>query len=210
MFWREKSPVKAFQWLGVTYPVNLSYDRVLTMFDVFEDKELRPQDQWEIAFELFIDDEEIASAFDDDKAAFVSDMFEKMLGIDLLGGPGDDEEIPSFDFQEDASRIFSSFLFDYNMNLYEQQGKLSWTDFIELLFNLSEEAQFSQAVSYRLAKVPRKTKHNEDEVNRIKAMKEKYAFKSERMVNRVREIEGKRLLKKMQAHSDFIKKGGKE
>ncbi|WP_277640109.1 Gp15 family bacteriophage protein [Bacteroides graminisolvens] len=211
MFWRDASPIKTFQWRGYQIPVNLSYDRVLTMFDVFEDNDLRPHEQWEIAFELFVDDEEIVNAFDtNDKAPFLIDMFKELLRIDLTDESGEDEQIPSFDFHEDASRIFSSFLFDYNMNLYEQQGKLSWSDFIELLFNLSDDTQFSQAVSYRLASIPKKDKYNEDEVKRIRAMKEKYAFKSERMVKRVEEIKGKALLRKMQEHTNFIKKGGKE
>ncbi|PGC44944.1 Gp15 family bacteriophage protein, partial [Bacillus wiedmannii] len=49
------------------------------------------------------------------------------------------QEVPIVDFTIDAERIFSSFLFDYNINLIEQQGKLLWNEFLALFNNLSEE-----------------------------------------------------------------------
>ncbi len=106
--------------------------------------------------------------------------------------------------------FFSSFLFDYNMNLYEQQGKLSWQEFHRIIVQSIRRCPILIGSLISRCKGPKKDKYNEDEVRRIRAMKEKYGFKSERMKNRIREIEGKRLVKRMQEHTSFIKEGGKK
>ncbi len=211
MFWRDPSPIQEYKWNGLIIEVNLAYDNVLTLLELLQDEDFKPHERLYIGFELFMDDE-TAERFDvETRVAFMVDMMRDLLELDIQKET-DDMSIPAFDFMEDAGRIYSSFLYDYQIDLYQKQGVLSWTDFLQLLENLSEETQFQKAVGYRTMKVPRRTEYNKEDVKHIEDMKKKYAFKSDRMKKQIDEAKGRAALAKMQEQSARLKalrqKGG--
>ena len=211
MFWRDPSPIQEYKWNGLIIEVNLAYDNVLTLLELLQDEDFKPHERLYIGFELFTDDE-TAERFDaETRVAFMVDMMRDLLELDIQKDT-DDMSIPAFDFMEDAGRIYSSFLYDYQIDLYQKQGVLSWADFLQLLENLSEETQFQKAVGYRTMKVPRRTEYNKEDVKHIEDMKKKYAFKSDRMKKQVDEAKGRAALAKMQEQSARLKalrqKGG--
>src|SRR5690625_7547641 len=63
----------------------------------------------------------------------------------------EDEKI--FDFVQDAEFIYASFMHTYQIDLFEQQGKLQWTKFKALLNGLSEDSIFSRVVGIRTAEL---------------------------------------------------------
>ncbi|WP_381151628.1 Gp15 family bacteriophage protein, partial [Streptomyces cyaneofuscatus] len=77
-----------------------------------------------------------------------------------------------FDFEQDAEYIYASFLFDYNLDLFEQQGKLHWRKFQALLKGLSEDAKFSKVIEIRTMKLPKEG----EERKRIQELKRIYAL----------------------------------
>lgn len=211
MFWRDPSPIQEYKWNGLIIEVNLAYDNVLTLLELLQDEDFKPHERLYIGFELFMGDE-TAERFDvETRVAFMVDMMRDLLELDIQKDT-DDINVPAFDFLEDAGRIYSSFLYDYQIDLYQKQGVLSWADFLQLLENLSEETQFQKAVGYRTMKVPRRTEYNKEDVKHIEDMKKKYAFKSDRMKKQVDEAKGRAALAKMQEQSARLKalrqKGG--
>lgn len=82
-------------------------------------------------------------------------------------------------FFEDAERIYASFLIDYNIDLLNEVGVLSWDEFIALFNNLSEKTPIMQAIMYRGCEVP-SGPENKEERRRIRKMKEFYELKSQR------------------------------
>ncbi|MFE3747190.1 Gp15 family bacteriophage protein, partial [Bacillus subtilis] len=71
-----------------------------------------------------------------------------------------------------AEYIYASFLFDYNLDLFEQQGKLHWRKFQALLKGLSEDAKFSKVIEIRTMKLPKEG----EERKRIQELKRIYAL----------------------------------
>lgn len=211
MFWRDPSPIQKYKWNGLIIEVNLAYDNVLTLLELLQDEDFKPHERLYIGFELFVNDETTERFDVETRVAFMVDMMRDLLELDIQKDT-DDINVPAFDFLEDAGRIYSSFLYDYQIDLYQKQGILSWADFLQLLENLSEETQFQKAVGYRTMKVPRRTEYNKEDVKHIEDMKKKYAFKSDRMKKQVDEAKGRAALAKMQEQSARLKairqKGG--
>lgn len=209
MFWRDSSPIQKYIWDGLMIDVDLSFDHVLMFLELLQDEDFHVHDRLIIGIELFVD-EKIVNKFDRrSRIDFMVSMMQDLLEIDL-NDQNHEIDIPAFDFFEDAGRIYSSFLYDYHIDLYEKQGRMSWHDFLQLLENLSEKTQFQQAVMYRTSEVPRKTEHNKDEIKHIKAMKKKYAFTSERMKKLIQKANDLKVLAKMQEHSQRIKGGARK
>jgi len=204
MFWRDPSPIQEYKWNGLLIDVNLAFDNVLMLLELLQDEDFKPHERLYIGFELFTDDE-TAERFDaETRVGFMIDMMRDLLELDIQKET-DDTSIPAFDFIEDAGRIYSSFLYDYQIDLHQKQGVLSWADFLQLLENLSEETQFQKAVGYRTMKVPRRTEYNKEDVKHIEDMKKKYAFRSDRMKQQVQAAKDRESLAKMQAQSARIK-----
>ncbi|SER00502.1 Bacteriophage Gp15 protein, partial [Virgibacillus subterraneus] len=92
------------------------------------------------------------------------------------------EEAPkqkTYDFNIDAERIYASFLMDYNLDLFKEQGKLHWKKFMALFSGLSEKTPFMQVVNIRTMEVPKETKHNKKDRQRIQKLKRQYALDKE-------------------------------
>ena len=83
-----------------------------------------------------------------------------------------------FDFKVDAERIYASFMMDYGIDLFEEQGKMHWKKFIALLSGLSERTPFMQVVNIRTMEVPKRNDRDSFEKYRQKILraKRKYAL----------------------------------
>lgn len=207
MFWRDPSPSTTYTFRGYKIPISLAFDNVLTMFEVFEHDRFSDEQKFDIAFEIFAD-EEVHDQFPlEVRIDFVIKLLKDKLDIDLTKPSEDETEPPPFDFIEDAGRIHSSFLFDYSMDLREQQGRMDWQTFLGLLYNLSDDCQFGQAMHYRQCPIPKQDKYNADEIKRIKAQKERYSLKNERVLDKIRKAKEREMLAKMEAHSRKVKGG---
>ncbi len=97
----------------------------------------------------------------------------KVILNDLLGNKQVDESGQRvFDFKQDEELIFSSFLFDYNINLDEKD--LTWKQYSTLLSNLSSECKLFKVIGYRQMKIPAITKDNREQVESIIKLKNMY------------------------------------
>ncbi|MGG3528919.1 Gp15 family bacteriophage protein [Bacillus pseudomycoides] len=197
--------VDRFHWHGVDIELNLSYDNILVMFQLFDDKKVSDNAKLPVALNMLVVERSLLAQLNGEQQnKLLVDIFKAKLNIDLdkkervneitnkdNSTDGEDEafqEVPVVDFTIDAERIFSSFLFDYNMNLIEQQGKLLWNQFLALFNNLSEETPMKTAIKYRTCEVPKKTKDNADQVKDIKKKKAFYELPKAKEIREASEL----------------------
>ena len=210
-----------YHWAGVDIELNLSFDNVLKIMELFDDETISNRNKPNIALMMLIVDHRILEQLEwRCKEQLIIDVFKDKLNIDLLSNKkknemteaieneGDEQppEIPIVNFTLDADMIFASFLFDYNINLFEQQGKLQWSEFLALFNNLSEKAPMKIAIHYRTCEIPKKDKHNADERKRIKKMKERYELPEAKAIRE--EMEYKAYLKRLEAQKRQVEQYG--
>lgn len=145
---------------GVTYPLDLSFNNVLTVFDVLGDEDLTPTQSLDTALFLLI-----GEGFEltlNEKVALLKAVFQEHIGQqttfvekDVLGNPlPTKEEDPTYSFQHDADYIYAAFMQAYRIDLIGEQGKMSWSQFKALFAGLPEETAFRRIVSIRTRELP--------------------------------------------------------
>ena len=81
-----------------------------------------------------------------------------------------------FDLIQDAEYIYSSFLYDYGIDLYDQVGKMHWYKFNALLSGLSEDSKLMKVIGYRSEPIPT-GKGSQKQAKLVRERKKKYALK---------------------------------
>ncbi|QWI52522.1 Gp15 family bacteriophage protein [Bacillus mycoides] len=200
---------------GVAVELNLSFDNILLMFQLFDDATVRENQKPITALHMLVVENSLLAQLDTtQKMDLLKLIFREKLNVELEkdgkkgelesnqlhtdsspGGEDKDEEsssVPVVDFTIDAERIYSSFLYDYRIDLIEQQGKLLWNQFIALFNNLSDDTQMKIAIKHRTSEIPKKTKENADEVKHARKMKEHYELpqaKAQREAQQLKEFQ---------------------
>lgn len=149
--------VTSFVYDGKKYEIDLSFDNVLDVFDVLDDKNLRDYEKVDIGLSLLLGDyecDDIISLWNyifDNFITFADE--EEPVEYDLLGNPmpkkNDSKKVKSIDFEKDAEYIFASFKQAYNINLLEEQGKMHWHEFKALLVGLPQNTIMKWIMSIR-------------------------------------------------------------
>lgn len=173
---------------GVEYQLDMSFDNILRLFDLLEDRTINNVTKIEVGLRMLIDD-----TLDDydiyQKAEIFTEIFKQSIGVDnkkkqlvdLDGNPmpdvsEDDKKV--FDLTQDAEYIYASFMHTYRIDLFEMQGKLHWKKFKALLNGLSEDSIFSRVVGIRTAELPT-GKGMAKERERLRKLKRQYALDDE-------------------------------
>lgn len=144
---------------GIELYLNVSFDTVIRYMELTEDDDFEQQEKLLIMFDMFVENsEEIEDV--NDKVKILEIILRDVLGFDLdkdeKKDEGDDAAPPvkSYDFQKDAGIIYASFLYDYQLDLFELQGRLHWRQFIALFEHLSEKTKMAQVMGWRTMKTP--------------------------------------------------------
>lgn len=148
---------------GEVQQLDLSFDNILLVFEALEDESITKDiDKVLIALRLlFVDDVEFESL--DTIVLVYKGIMEQVIGAPQQKDATEDtEEIEEaeyidreekfYDLQQDAQYIYASFLKDYGIDLFEQQGKLHWKKFNALLMSLSDDTMFKKVISIRQRK----------------------------------------------------------
>ena|SRR5690625_953050 len=165
-----------YEYRGVTYHIDLSFDNILLMFEMFEDDTFLDVEKIDIAIEMLIKETIEFESIEEQYLVF-KDLMKVVLDIDLDEQDENNEKI--FDFKQDAELIYASFFSAYGIDLMEQKGELPWYKFMKLLRQLEDNTQFKKAVSYRVMKIPKENKHNREQVKELRRLKEAYALKDD-------------------------------
>ncbi|MBW4827651.1 MAG: bacteriophage Gp15 family protein [Clostridiaceae bacterium] len=168
--------ITSFIYDGKEYTIDLAFDNVLDVFDVLNDDTLRNNEKAEIALELLLDEhieEDIIGIWNYIYKEFIEVKSKQYIEYDLKGNPMpiQDEENDSFiDLDKDAEYIYASFMQAYNIDLYEQQGKLHWYEFKALLNGLPSNTIMQRIIQIRMWK-PSKHESSEYKENMRKLQK---------------------------------------
>lgn len=180
-----------YRWHGVDIELNLAFDNVLVFLKMFGDESIPMERRMKLALTMLVVDKDILKPISEHGKLldFTFDMLRDKLNLrirdedklpvkdnsDSENEEELDEPVPVYDWEEDAGYIYSSFLFDYGIDLIEQQGKLTWDRFIQLFHDLSENSKMGEAMKYRSCEIPKKEKGSDNEERkRIIKMKKYY------------------------------------
>lgn len=170
---------------GKDYALDLSFDNVLRIYELKDDDEIDDYTKIEYMFEMLVIGGESLDLSIEQKSMIVEKIFDTFILVESKYK--DQQETQNaeesakkiWDINKDAELIYASFLYDYNIDLFEQQGKLHWKKFIALLNGLSEDSPFMQVIRIRTMEIPKPNKYNAKERETIRKLKRLYALEQE-------------------------------
>jgi len=156
--------------------LNLSFDRVLKIFELLQNDFFCDEEKLKISLRLLVVNyRSIQRYVIMEQYEIFDEIMKTFVNQEKANGEKNDEKV--IDYTEDAQYIFSSFYKDYGMDLYEMQGKLHWFKFLSLLTGLSSDTKMRQILDIRTQKIPAPTAYNREEIERLRNLKAFYALK---------------------------------
>ena len=154
--------------------LNLAYNRVLKFYKLMKDTEVSNQEKIKITLKLFVKNyDEIVSLSFNDKSEIIKIIHNDFIEIKSKKS-NDDKNI--LDFDKDFTFIYSSFMQDYQIDLYDHVDKLDWRKFIYLFVGLSDKTKIMQVMSIRAREMPKPTKYNSEEISQLYKLKAYYSL----------------------------------
>jgi hypothetical protein len=167
-----------FEYRGAIYHVDMSFDNILLLFEMFDDKELEEYEKIFLALQLLINEyaELDIESYEEAYELFKYVLLE-FLEIDLESKSEDGEaQVKMCDYQKDAELIYASFFAVYKLDLFELKGKLHWKKFQALLTHLDDNSPFKQVIGYRVMKVPSEKEASKEYRQHVLKMKQLYSL----------------------------------
>lgn len=136
--------------------LDLSFDNILDVLEVLNEQSFGMYEKLDMSCELLIaNDEPIELTIEEKtdlymhvKNTYIEPDEDHFIERDILGNPMPEQSNKTIDFEKDAKFIFASF-FTIGINLFEQQGKLTWMEFQALMSALPEDSIMSRIISIR-------------------------------------------------------------
>jgi hypothetical protein len=144
----------SFSFLEKNYAINLAFDIVLDVFDVLQDDELLFEDKIEVSMQLLLGDNELDLIQKIEMFTFIYQEYlllgqKEEIVTDELGNVLPTKPfLRDMDIALDAKYIYASFR-QIGINLFEEQGRLSWEEFQALLETLPDETPIQRIRSIR-------------------------------------------------------------
>ncbi|EKR9303512.1 hypothetical protein P9705_001972 [Enterococcus faecalis] len=169
----------SFSFLGKEFPINLAFDHVLDVFEIIQDESLILEDKIELSILILVGEVDLDILQKIEMFKYVYDEY-LLLGqhseveTDELGN-----ELPTkinskdIDLVYDAKYIYASFR-QIGINLFEEQGKMSWEEFQALLESLPDNCIMQRIIQIRNWE-PQKGESSKEK-RRMRELKRKYAL----------------------------------
>lgn len=174
-----------FKWNGILYHVNLNFDNVLLLFEMFNDNLILRYEKPLYAVEMLIEEEIEISSYEEAISLF-NFLLKEFLGIDTDGDNNKNSEgnkdMPKkkiFDYNKDAGLIYASFLSCYGIDLFEMKGKLHWNKFVTLVNHLDDNSKLKQVIGFREMKIPNSKEASKEYIDHVRKMKRVYSLEDE-------------------------------
>lgn len=174
--------VSTYDWNGLQVDVYDSARNAILVIELFHDEELQPDDKAQLLIRmLFPDPAETVAVAGGQLGELLIHIAWEAFGLDTSadGRHASEQEAAVFDFEEDAGRIRASLLQCFGIDWDEASRQLSYADMCSLLGMLLEadtETPFQQAIYYRTAKPPKRTKHNADLCDAFEARRKHFSL----------------------------------
>lgn len=172
---------------GTTYEIDMSFDNILRLIDMLNDRTLTDRTQVATGLQMLIgtsldelDDDKRVEIFQALFVQAVQSEKEEEEAVDIAGNPMPtvkQESKELYSLIEDAEYIYASFMQDYGIDLIDWQGKLHWRKFGALLAGLRDDTKFKKVLEIRQMKVPAKA--SPEEKKSILDAKRAYALKGQ-------------------------------
>lgn len=156
-----------------------SFERAMRLQAMLSDKEVQkwcePEDVTIAIMAIVLPDpERFCQAFGDKAGDALVELLWRCFGLDLKGDKP--HEKPVMDWVEDEARIKATALAVYGLK-WDAFGELPYMDACKLIGLSPESSPMGQALYYRTAKRPKRTKYNAEEVAAFDKAKEYYRLK---------------------------------
>lgn len=174
--------VSTYSWNGRKVDVFDSARNGILVIELFHDEELQPDDKAQLLVRmLFPDPLGTASMAGEGLGELLIHIVWEAFGLDISSDRrhAGEHEASVFDFEEDAGRIRASLLQCFGIDWDDASRGMSYADMCSLLGMLLEadtETPFRQAVYYRTAAPPKRTKHNADLCDAFEARRRHFAL----------------------------------
>ncbi len=149
--------------------VNLSFDRVLEMFEALQDNDLDDGQKVEYALWLLIG-RKIRRLSGAEQAELLELIRREY--IDLK--PAKSMSPRTFDFLQDAPYIYAAFRQTYGIDLFAEHGRLHWWAFVHLFLALPDDTMIKKIIDIRTRPIPKSNKHNADHIRALLRAKDQY------------------------------------
>ena len=184
MFSLHEELLEEVTYKGETYKLDMSFDNVLKLQKMIRDPRVSASNKVIVGIKMLflevpdIPIEELVELWRTTfEMVFADDMIEekKDLKGNIMPTLGKDKE-PIMCMEQDAKHIYSSFMKDYGIDLFEQQGKMHWYKFKALLYDLSKDTKLQQIIEIRTCELP-KGKGNQKARQKMIEAKKHYELK---------------------------------
>lgn len=156
-----------------------SFERAMRLQAMLNDKDVQtwcePEDITLAIMVLVLPDPgRFCQAFGDDAGDALIELLWTCFGLDFKGNKP--HEKPVMDWEEDEARIKATALSAYGLS-WDKFGELPYMDACKLIGLAPEKSPMGQALYYRTAKRPKRTRYNAEEVAAFDKAKEYYQLK---------------------------------
>lgn len=167
-----------FEYNGRILHVDMSFDNILLLFEMFDDEELANDEKIFLGISmLIVEAEELEFHSFEEMNELFKYVMREFLDINLDNTRNNGETNQKFmDFQKDAELIYASFFAVYKIDLFEMHGKLHWKKFQALLTHLDDNSPFKQVIGYRTMKIPDANKVGKEYRDHVIKMKRLYTL----------------------------------
>ena len=158
---------------GKKYKLTLYFDRVIRFYEMMRDKESEwsDSDKIDIAYSWFVSSPKNASM--PEKYAVICTVNDYWL-TDRRKEPNAKKSRTAVNFIADSKYIYAAFRQYYGINLFEQQGRLLWWEFLAMFDALPSDSQMKEIMYIRTRDMPAYNGHNSDEILRLREQREYY------------------------------------
>lgn len=161
------------EYKGREIRLNLSFDVVLRSFELVKDPHFTDAEKIELLIHMFVaNPESVVDLGPQEKGLIVKTIFDHFIN----DGDEPSGEKPLYDLEKDAEYIYASFMHDYGIDLFEQQGKLHWRKFKALLVGLSDDSIFKRVIAIRAAEIPPPNRYNQKERRQLIELKRAFSL----------------------------------
>lgn len=162
---------------GITYRLNLSFDRVLKYFDLFSESGLSAEDIADIGYSwLVVKPQNVPIVI---KSEVITHIRSEILNPSRRSLSTQKSLPKAVDFNYDAEKIYSSFMQAYGIDLVKMRGKMHWCSFIALFRGLPDDTPIKRIMNIRTREIPAPTKGNARYIQNLAEMKTLYALPAE-------------------------------
>lgn len=147
-----------FAYHDKTYLINLSFDTVISFYQLLDDNHFSAEEKIVVAFQMFFGFE----PHDADFAVAAFEQINEYLRQTPYGNDNDDgvsssdmqgnvtKPVKYYSFTQDAEAIYSSFMEQYGINLLREKQKMHWDEFKALFAGLNERTYMSRIIQIRM------------------------------------------------------------